>query len=120
MLATAIYTGLRQQEVIGPLWGDLDFDAQVVRCPVKSLGPPRARGLRVTLKTENAGREVPLSPELLAHLREYRASTLRKANADYVFSTASGGPVAWNNVDKSLKGIVARAGCGSRGRPSTI
>lgn len=65
---------------------------------------------RVTLKTENAEREVPLPPALLAHLWEYRASTLRKANSDYVFSTASGGPVAWNYVDKSLKGIVKRAG----------
>jgi integrase len=46
----------------------------------------------------------------VALLREYRAATIYKANADYLFSTASGGPVAWNNVDKSLRSIVKRSG----------
>ena len=111
MFELAIYSGLRQQELLGLVWGDVDFDESVIRVSRQLSRPAKGEcATRVTLKTEAAEREVPLSRERLALLREYRAATLYKANADYIFTTATGGPVAWNNADKTLKGIVKRAG----------
>jgi integrase len=60
LLATAIFTGLRQGELLGLRWKDIDFDNQVIR--VRSALDRRRR--HVPPKTQHALRDVVLMPAL--------------------------------------------------------
>src|SRR5439155_25901262 len=68
LLMAAIYTGLRQGELLGLTWADVDFDAGFVRVR-KQLGPG---GSRVEPKTPQAVRDVVLFPQLAEVLREHK------------------------------------------------
>jgi integrase len=59
-VATQLYTGVRVGELCGLVWGNIDFDAGVVRVE-KQLGRD---GVRVSPKTPQAVREVVLMPQL--------------------------------------------------------
>lgn len=98
LLQTAIYTGLRQMELLGLVWGDVDFDERIIRVRFQLSRTP-GEG-RVPLKTDNGKRDVYLSDELVSALRAYRASTIYKGDESYIFSTGSGKPLGWSNVDR--------------------
>jgi integrase len=71
-LATAIFTGLRQGELLGLVWADVDFEAGVVRVR-KQLDP---KGNRVEPKTPSAKREIPLMPSFVT--TSTRSGTTRR------------------------------------------
>lgn len=110
LIATAIFTGLRQGELLGLTWGDLDLDGGLVRVR-KQLD---RSGKRVPPKTPQAAREVVLMPALVKMLREHKAEAfaLGRAGAGaFVFATEAGTPFYWRNVSKrGLEGAAERAG----------
>jgi len=68
MLATAIFTGVRQGELLALTWNDIDQEAGVVKVRA-SLD---RRGRRLPPKTRNAIRDVVLMPALAAKLETHR------------------------------------------------
>ena len=86
----------------------MDFEESVIRMS-EQLSRTVGEG-RVKLKSKKGMREVVLFPGLAKMLREYRASTIYKADTDYVFTTGSGKPLGWSNVERrALHSAVTRA-----------
>jgi integrase len=105
VMATAVFTGLRQMEVLGLRWGEIDFEKGYVLVREQLS----RSGGRAPLKTPKAKRDVVLMPGLAKMLREHRARSPFSADDDYVFTTGSGKPYGWSNVDRELKSACDRA-----------
>jgi integrase len=86
LLATALFTGLRQGELLGLRWGDVDFLGLVVRVR-HQLGRDGELGRP---KTPQATRDVVLAPHLARLLRDQRQAALgfgRVRPEDFVFAS---------------------------------
>src|SRR5205085_11916728 len=89
VLATAIFTGLRQGELLGLKWGDIDFDGRVVHVR-RQLD---RKGGYAEPKTPRALRTVVLMPSLASLLQEHRSASAHSGVADPVFATTTGRPL---------------------------
>jgi integrase len=118
LLTTAVFTGLRQSELLGLVWADVDLDAGIVKVR-KQLD---RSGERVVPKTPKAVREVDVFPALVQVLRAHREAMLARGftkQTDYVFTTETGTPMYWRNVSaRGLGKAVVRAGLDEEGKPS--
>jgi integrase len=97
LLATALFTGLRQGELLGLAWGDVDFAAGTLHVR-HQLGRD---GELARPKTPQATREVVLAPELARVLRDHRQQALmlgRARREDFVFVSSAGTPMHYRNV----------------------
>jgi integrase len=94
LLATAVYTGLRQSELLGLRWQDIDFEEGFVRVR-RQLD--RKRGY-VEPKTPQAIHAVVLAPALGKLLREHRIASLHSQDGAPVFANAAGRPFEHRNV----------------------
>ncbi len=94
LLATAVFTGLRQGELLGLTWEELDFEGGLVRVR-KSLD---RQGIRQQPKTRHALRDVVLMPALSRALERHRERSQFAGASDYVFSSQRGTPLHWRNV----------------------
>ncbi len=94
MIATAIFTGLRQGELLGLKWADVDFEAGVVRVRHQL----DRRGILTVPKTRQSLREVVLMPSLGRLLREHRIASRYSTDDDFVFASLTGGPMHYRNV----------------------
>ncbi len=111
VLATAIFTGCRQSELLGLRWDDVSFDGG--RIAVR--GQLGRDGQYVALpKTERSEREIPMFSALAALLRKHKERMFARGFArpdDYVFTTSTGAPMSHRNVvGRGLKKALARAG----------
>ncbi len=114
ILATAVFTGLRQGELLGLLWGDLDFDAGLVHV---SRQFDRSRSYSEP-KTPNAIRGVVLMPSLTSLLRQHRAGASHAAPEDPVFATSGGAPMHYRNLTRrGLAAAIVAAGIESDSEP---
>jgi integrase len=116
LLATAVFTGLRQGELLGLTWGDVDFEAEVVRVR-RQLGDG---GRRVEPKTLQAVRDVVLMPALANVLRQHKLGSAHSRPPDFVFASDSerGKPMQASNVRRrGLEKAVSDAGLNGEGRP---
>jgi integrase len=117
LLATAVFTGLRQGELLGVTWGDLDLDAGLVRvrCQLDR------DGRRVAPKTATAIRDVELMPALAAILRAHKEQAFAVGQAkpgDFVFRSQAGTPMHYRNiVRRGLDPAMEAAGLAGEGRP---
>jgi integrase len=119
LIATAVFTGLRQSELLGLLWEDVDFEQGVLR--VRTQLERRKRGeaaRRLPLKTEAGRRDVEAMPELLALLRRHRIASKFSRDSDFVFSTAEGNPLYYRNVSRDFATAADRAGLNREALPS--
>jgi integrase len=106
ILATAIFTGLRQGELLGLTWADVDFDAGLVRVR-KQLGRD---GVRVEPKTAQAVRDVVMMPALGRLLRAHKLASPYSGAADPVFASSAGTPHHYRNIGRrGLEKAVERA-----------
>src|SRR5581483_12101782 len=70
LITSAVFSGLRQSELLGLRWGDISFDTGLIHVRgqltrARTYGPP---------KTERAIRDVILIPSLAAALQQNRQS----------------------------------------------
>ncbi len=77
---TAAMTGLRQGELLGLRWRDVDFDARRVR-----VVSPYIRGEFGDPKSEGSGRSVPMAQRVADALAELHAQTVYGGAGDLVF-----------------------------------
>jgi integrase len=107
LLASAVLTGLRQSELLGLRWRDIDFTDEVIR--VRSALD--RHGQHVEPKTRNAKRDVILTPGLAGALQSLRDTSPFSGPMDYVFASRVGTPLHWRNVARrALKPALTKAG----------
>ncbi len=114
LIALAVATSLREGELLGLQWGDIDLDARrlVVR---RQLGPGRRL---VEPKSDSTRRSMQLPVYVVKLLREHRArqneARLIKGHEyednDLVFATYTGQPLIARNVFREYKTLLRRAG----------
>ena len=83
-----LYTGLRKGEALGLMWKDIDFDHCSLAVNRSIVYPVnnRAGEINTDLKTANAHRVIPITPDLLEALRAEK----NKSKSVYVFSMKNG------------------------------
>jgi integrase len=117
LFAVAIYTGLRQGELLGLRWPDLDLEAGAlaVRQAVQKVD---GAWQFVEPKSERSRRTLPLPPQAVAALREQKAR-VREARAvagsrwvewGLVFPSTLGTPLDASNVTHRLQAALLDAG----------
>ena len=107
LLASAILTGLRQSELLGLRWRDIDFEDELIR--VRSALDRHRND--VPPKTQHAVRDVILIPALADALREHRTKSAFNGAAHYVFTSKVGTPLHWRNVSRrALEPALKAAG----------
>jgi integrase len=114
VIATALFTGLRQGELLGLTWADIDFASEVVhvRCQLDRSGE------RTAPKTPQAYRQVILMPSLARLLREHKIASAHSAPNDPVFATLTGAPMHYRNVSRrGFTAAVAKAKLDDPGKP---
>jgi integrase len=112
IIATAIFTGIRQGELLGLTWAEVDFEAGLIRVS-KQL--ERKTGKRVEPKTIRAVRDVVLMPALASTLKRHKLSLPPALTRDdgFVFCTRSGKPHDSRNVSRrGLEVALQEAGVG--------
>jgi integrase len=99
LLATAIFTGLRQGEQLALTWADMDFGAGVLHVRYQL----DRGGQRVAPKTPQALREVILMPTLATVLKTHKEKAFGRGFArpsDPVFASEVGTPMNYRNIVK--------------------
>jgi integrase len=106
ILVPAVLSGLRQGELLGLRWRNIDFDNQVIQ--VRSALDRRQQD--VPPKTQHAMRDVILMPALATLLQQHRNQSQFSSADDYVFATRVGTPTHWRNLSsRSLKPALKKA-----------
>jgi integrase len=107
LLATAILSGLRQGELLGLHWRNVDFENELIRVRT-ALNRKRQD---VPPKTERALRDVILTPALAKALLQHKSESAFNRPDDYVFTTAIGTPEHACHIGaRALKPALERAG----------
>lgn len=114
LFLTALSTGLRQGELLGLTWREIDLDAGTVTVRHQLQ---RGSGDLVPTKTRLSARTLSLPLPLVALLRRHRtAQDAERAAArvwdarGFVFASRVGGPLDGPNVTADLVAVLRRAG----------
>jgi integrase len=103
---TAAMTGLRQGELIGLRWRDVDFDARKIR-----VVAPYVRGEFGDPKSVGSGRSVPMAERVAVALRELHERSLYRTDRDLVFChPESGKPLDRSKLVRRFKQALDRVG----------
>ncbi len=101
----AAYTGLRRGEICGLTWGDCDLDAAVVRVvQARQRRPKQGTDIVDKPKTVGSVRSVPLAPDLVTILREWRDEHAKVS--DYVLVNAAGEPIDPATLARDMRKAV--------------
>lgn len=116
MYVTTLGLGLRQGEVLGLTWQDVDFEAGALHVR-KQL--QRVDGVlqRVDLKTERSRRTLAMPGRILTVLLEHRDRERERHQAEgrallpgaFVFTTPEGGPLEARTVLRWFDAVLKRA-----------
>lgn len=121
LYATAVTLGLRQGELLGLSWDDVDLARATLRVRRQlqwSSGKPRVPQL-VEPKTEGSTRRLPIPDELVDALKRHRTRQLEgrlraggtwPAEWDLVFCSTVGTPLDPRNVTKRFQDLLGDAG----------
>jgi integrase len=112
MIGIAVLAGLRQAEVLGLRWSEIDFKSGLIKVRHQLTRGNRTTPARpVRLKTKAGIREVVLLPDLAAllqtHLRSLEQARGLPRPDDFVFTTSTGAPMNYRNV--STRGLDTAA-----------
>ena len=105
IVATLASTGMRASEALGSTWEDIDLEAHEIRVRYQLSRPSRMkRAERIALKTDGSRRDIALLPRLAEILKQHQkgsddeAVIAMRRPTDLVFRTATGGPMAYHNL----------------------
>ena len=105
----AIATGMRQGEILGLTWPDVDLDKGTLSVR-RSLKYYDGAYHLDDVKTDRSRRTLTLAPPLVAALREHRRKQIVRSSWRLVFVTRSGRPLNGTNVTHTLQRHLAEAG----------
>jgi integrase len=112
----AIHTGLRQGELLGLKWSDIDLDRETLQ--VRRILSAAKEGPRFTTPKSNQGRSVRLTTQAVQALRDHRKRQVQERlkhaafwkDHGLVFTTLVGTPLNRHNVfSRSFKPLLRRA-----------
>lgn len=111
LLILAAVTGMRQGEVLGLQWDDIDLDAGTLKVNRTLSQKSRHEFLTLPPKTKTSKRTVPIPAIALAGLNELKlyADEHRPEEA-FVFVWKDGGPVPKQNIRLVFKNVLEAAG----------
>jgi integrase len=99
-------TGLRQGELLGLRWRDIDFAARKLR-----VVSPYVRGEFGDPKSEGSGRSVPMANRVAAALQIHREESLYPGESHLVFChPETGHPLDRSKLIRRFKQALERAG----------
>ncbi len=105
MFLTAALTGLRQSELLGLQWRDVDFAAERVR-----VRRSYVRGHWGPLKSGHSSRSVPMAPQVAAALRRHLDRSQYRDREDLVFGHPHTGKVlSYSAIDRRFKKTLRAA-----------
>ena len=105
MFLTAALTGLRQSELLGLQWRDVDFAAERVR-----VRRSYVRGHWGPLKSRHSSRSVPMAPQVAAALRRHLDRSQYRDREDLVFGHPHTGKVlSYSAIDRRFKKTLRAA-----------
>ncbi|MBE1306203.1 site-specific integrase [Clostridium botulinum] len=125
LILLALGTGLRQGELLGLKWNDIDINNKQLKVErsikqvniISSNGSREYKTIVQSPKTKNSIRAVPIPSSLISDLKEH--GNLQKQeklkcgnsynNTDYVFTTEIGNTMNARNVTKSYERLLKKA-----------
>jgi integrase len=110
LFALALASGMRQGEILGLRWQDVDFDRGVVKVN-RSLAQVKGEFVLKEPKSKQSRRAVKLPGFALGALRDHRAAMLKEGNvAAPVFCTRTGQYLAKSNLIRQVfKPLIRQA-----------
>jgi integrase len=113
----ALGLGLRQGELLGLRWSNVDLDKGVLRVAEQMQRLRSRETVKVKLKTPRSERELPLSEELISRLRAHRENQdqerrlvgERWKDYDLVFPSEVGTVIMARNLVRHFKAALQRA-----------
>jgi integrase len=113
----AAETGARLSEVLGIVWGEVDFDSGSVRFTHQL----DRQGHRAPLKTRRSQRTIEITPHLTSKLRAARLAAAKSTDHDFVFVSRAGTPHDHRNIGgRVLARAIEKAGLGATERDGQI
>jgi integrase len=115
----AIATGLREGELLGLYWSDIDWVNRRIQIKRQLQRLPQGKGLAFSEPKSRAGRRVIIvGPMVLEKLREHMSQQQlvcqfagdRWQENDLVFPSSIGTPMEWRNMVRDFKDTLQRAG----------
>ena len=103
LVRTALATGLRQGELLGLQWDDIDLVAATV-----TVRRQLQRGVLVEPKTSKSARTLGIPPQLAEALRQHRFA--QQPLSPFVFASATGGPLDGTNVTHRFQARLREGG----------
>ncbi|UED70677.1 site-specific integrase [Brevibacillus sp. HD3.3A] len=111
----AIMTGMRQGEILGLRWSDIDFENRNITIQQTVT---RKRKIKPGAKNKSSVRNIAISPETVEALREHRKLIIQdrwkhKQNYqdnDLVVCTHFGGPVTQRGIQKMWSSFLKKTG----------
>ncbi len=111
----AISTGLRQSEILGLKWGDVDLDDGLVKSR-RALSRITEGYVFVQPKSAKGRRSVGLIPRASEALKTYREERGKPDGEDLVFRNQGGGPMHPWLITKPFQKVCSRLGLPSKTR----
>ena len=117
LLMFLIFSGLRLSEAIELKWGDISFADNYFTVNknaayVKDRNDNVRKATTSSTKTKNSYRTIPLNKNSLEILRYEETLNPHHTDNDYIFITQNGDKIkSRQNVNRTLKNIMLRAGC---------
>ena len=105
----AIATGMRQGEILGLTWPDVDLDKGTLSVR-RSLKYYDGTYHLDDVKTDHSRRTLTLAPPLVEALREHRRRQIVRSSWRLVFVTRSGKPLNGTNLTHTLQRHLKEAG----------
>ena len=134
LVSTTFQLGLRQGEVLGLRWSDVDLDRGECRIrqqyqaskrtevPADATREAKYIAKFSSPKTDRSRRPLPMPPQLIRALRSHRArqqeermaAGWRWVDLDLIFTTEIGTPMNPSNLAKAMKDVYGMAGIEAR------
>ena len=104
------YTGMRQSELLGLRWCDVDFEAGCSTCGTSCLVRKQGEAREAHAAEDGAGeRWIELAPALSRELARHSLASVLEAD-DFVFTTETGKPLYYRNVSRARTRQGSRPG----------
>lgn len=110
VVATLMFTGLRASELLGLVWGDIDFDGNAVNVRYQMPRGGKTAEDRTRLKRSAAGkREIIMTDSLATALRKHKLASRWSRNGDLVFTGTDGSAMPYGRLHKTVQAAARRA-----------
>lgn len=110
MLGLLLYAGLRQGELLGLRWADIDFEAGLIRLRQQWQRPRSGRPGALAPLKHHSVRDVVLSPQLAGRLREWKLASPFSQDSDFAFAANDEAPIHYTRMNRILHRLADKAG----------